>query len=77
MSAWALWALAMLGIAGTIWLHHLLHRASRPELVKADPLLFVALVSAATVGLVLARADRVTRWAGFSWPSLYSSARTG
>ncbi len=55
MSAWALWALAMLGIAGTIWLHHLLHRAGRPDLMTLDPLLVVALVSAATVGLVLAR----------------------
>jgi len=53
--AWALWALAMLGIAGTIWLDHLLHVAGRPELTTLDPLLFVALVSAATVGLVLAR----------------------
>ena len=54
MSAWALWALAMLGIAGTIWLHHLLRRAGRPELMTLDPFLFVALVSAATVGMVLA-----------------------
>lgn len=53
MSAWALWALAMLGIAATIWLHHLLRRAGRPDLMTLDPLLVVAHVSAATVGLVL------------------------
>ncbi|MGI8521081.1 MAG: hypothetical protein ACR2MC_10870 [Actinomycetota bacterium] len=54
-SAWALWVLAMLGIAATIWLDHSLHVAGRPELMTLAPLLIVALMSAATVGLVLAR----------------------
>ncbi|HZJ52083.1 MAG TPA: hypothetical protein VFF07_14875 [Actinomycetota bacterium] len=53
--AWALWALAMLGIAATVWLHHLLRRAGRPDLMTPDILLFGALMTAATVGLVLAR----------------------
>src|SRR5215204_4263472 len=39
VAAWALWALAILGTAATFWL---------------DPLLVVAMVSAATVGAVLA-----------------------
>jgi hypothetical protein len=52
--AWALWASAVLGQAGTFWLHRLLVQAGRPELMTLDPLLFVAMVSAATVGAVLA-----------------------
>ncbi|MDQ3660811.1 MAG: hypothetical protein M3454_07100, partial [Actinomycetota bacterium] len=54
-SAWALWALAMLGITATVWLYYLLRRAGRPDLMTLEPLLFVALMSAATAGMVLAR----------------------
>jgi len=43
----------MLGIAATVWLHYSLRRAGRPDLMTLDPLLVVAHVSAATVGLVL------------------------
>jgi hypothetical protein len=51
-AAWALWALAILGMAATFWLHQLLVQAGRP--MTLDPLLVVAMVSAATVGAVLA-----------------------
>jgi hypothetical protein len=55
--AWALWALAMLGIAAIVRFDQLLRQAGRVDLVQlnasAVPFL-VALVSAATVGAVLA-----------------------
>jgi hypothetical protein len=49
-----LWALALLGLAGTFWLHRLLVQAGRPELMTFDPLLSVACTGAVTVGAVLA-----------------------
>jgi hypothetical protein len=57
MAAWVLWALAMLGIPVTAWLDQLSRQAGRPDLVQLvtdsmPPVL--ALVSAATVGAVLA-----------------------
>src|SRR5512132_228406 len=52
--AWALWALALLTLAAFYWVHRLLLQAGRPDLVSADALLVLALVSAATVGAVLA-----------------------
>jgi tellurite resistance protein TehA-like permease len=58
VAAWALWALAMLGVAAVAWLDQLTRRAGRPELAQLTlgaylgPVL--ALVSAATVGAVLA-----------------------
>jgi hypothetical protein len=55
--AWALWALAMLGIVAVLWFDHLLRQAGRADLVQlnasAVPFL-LALVSAPTVGAVLA-----------------------
>jgi hypothetical protein len=55
--AWALWALAMLGIAAVLWFDHLLRQAGRGDLVQLNasalPWL-LALVSAPTVGAVLA-----------------------
>ena len=55
--AWALWALAMLGIAAVLWFDHLLRQAGRADLVQVNasglPWL-LALVSAPTVGAVLA-----------------------
>jgi hypothetical protein len=55
--AWALWALALLGIAAIVWFDHLLRQAGRVDLVQlnasAVPFL-LALVSAPTVGAVLA-----------------------
>jgi hypothetical protein len=54
VAAWTLWALAMLGQGATFWVHGLLVQAGRPELMTLDPLLFAAMVSAATVGAVLA-----------------------
>jgi hypothetical protein len=55
--AWALWALAILGLAVIAWLDHLVRQAGRPDLAQlsaggAAPVL--AVVSAATVGAVLA-----------------------
>jgi hypothetical protein len=55
--AWALWTLAMLGFLPVGWIDHLLREAGRPDLVSLDaatvPYL-LALVSAATVGAVVA-----------------------
>src|SRR6266540_240853 len=52
--AWALWALSMLALATVPWLDHLLRQAGRPDLVQLDARPAVAMVSAATVGAVLA-----------------------
>jgi hypothetical protein len=55
--AWALWALAMLGIAAGLWFDHLLGQAGRADLAQVNASDFswlLALVSAATVGVVLA-----------------------
>jgi hypothetical protein len=55
--AWALWVLVLLGLAVALWLDHLLRQAGRPDLVStdADAVPYVlALVSAATVGAVVA-----------------------
>jgi hypothetical protein len=56
--AWGLWALAMLGLAVVPWMDSLLRQAGRPELVVLVPGSVVgpvlSLVSAATVGAVLA-----------------------
>ncbi|HEX3213130.1 MAG TPA: hypothetical protein VH016_11225 [Actinomycetota bacterium] len=54
---WAVWALTLLGLVATWWIDGLLHEAGRGELaafsVSSIPLV-VAVVSAATVGAVLA-----------------------
>jgi hypothetical protein len=55
--AWALWALALAGLAATPWFDHLLRGAQRPDLtqVHADTVPYLlAIVVAATVGAVLA-----------------------
>jgi acetyl esterase/lipase len=56
--AWGLWALAMLGLAVVPWLDSLLRQAGRPDLVVFVPGSVVgpvvAMLSAATVGAVLA-----------------------
>jgi hypothetical protein len=56
--AWALWALAVLGLATLPWFDHLLRRGDRPDLVQLNasgvPFLLTT-VSAATMGAVLAR----------------------
>src|SRR6266508_3017007 len=56
--AWALWALAMLGLPVTAWLDHLSRQAGRPDLAQLSGGTVVApvvgLLSAATVGAVLA-----------------------
>jgi len=52
--AWALWALALLGLAVIAWLDHLLRQAGRPDLTQLAALPVFALVSAATVGVVVA-----------------------
>jgi hypothetical protein len=53
--AWALWALAMLGILATLWLDHLLRQTSRADLSPLEEagILLVALLSAATVGALV------------------------
>jgi len=55
--AWALWGLAVLGIAAVLWFDHLLRQAGRADLVQlnasAVPFL-LAIVTAPTVGAVLA-----------------------
>jgi hypothetical protein len=55
--AWTLWALAMGGLPVIAWLDHLLRQAGRPELAPLTPdsaVYVLGLVSAATVGAVLA-----------------------
>src|SRR6266542_4424903 len=54
---WALWALALLGIPAVAWSDHLLRQAGRPDLVQLTPgavPAVLAVLSAATVGAVLA-----------------------
>src|SRR5215213_7687459 len=55
--AWAVWALAMLGLAAAAWLDHLVRQAGSPAaawlLQPAIVPLLVAAVSAATVGALL------------------------
>jgi hypothetical protein len=57
VAAWALWTLAVLGVASIPWFDHLLRRDGRPDLTQLNastvPLVVAALV-AATVGAVLA-----------------------
>jgi len=55
--AWALWALAMLGIVASLWFDHLLRQTGRADLVQPNAIglaWLLALVSAPTVGAVLA-----------------------
>jgi hypothetical protein len=56
--AWALWGLAMLGLAAAAWFDHLLGQAGRPELVQLTGgdgiILVLAAVSAASSGAILA-----------------------
>jgi hypothetical protein len=58
VAAWALWALTMLGLPMTAWLDQLSRQAGRPDLAQLSGATVVgpvlALVSAATVGAVLA-----------------------
>jgi hypothetical protein len=59
--AWALWALAILGLAVVVWLDQLLRQAGRPELVVLIPTAIAPVlgaVSVATVGAVLASRRR-------------------
>jgi hypothetical protein len=65
--AWALWALAMLGLAVGAWFDHLLRRAGRPDLGTLTTFAIpptLACVSASTVGAVLAsrRARHPVGW---------------
>jgi MFS family permease len=57
VAAWALWALALLGLASVPWFDHLARQAGRPDLAQLNastiPYL-MAIVVAATVGAVLA-----------------------
>jgi hypothetical protein len=53
--AWALWALAILGLLVTAWLDHLLRQAGRPDLAQdtAGVEAVLVVLSATTVGAVL------------------------
>jgi hypothetical protein len=66
--AWALWALVVLGLAASFWLEVLLRRAGRVDPLDTAVGPVVAMVSAATVGAVLA-GGHATRSAGCCWPS--------
>jgi hypothetical protein len=65
---WALWALTLLGLAGTAWVDRLLHQAGLSELASVlstgSVTSAVAAVSAATVGAVVAgrRPDHRVGW---------------
>jgi hypothetical protein len=52
--AWALWALVVLGLAASMWLEVLLRRAGRGDPLDTAVGPIVAMVSAATIGAVLA-----------------------
>ena len=55
--AWALWALAMLGLAVLVWLDQLLRKTAQPELVVLTPTALAPVlgaVSVATVGALVA-----------------------
>jgi hypothetical protein len=54
VAAWTPWALAMAGCLVIPWLDRLLRQAGRPDLVQWDTRPGVAVVSAATIGAVLA-----------------------
>src|SRR5215207_6940381 len=54
VAAWALWALVMLGLAASLWLEVLLRRAGRADPLDTAVGPTVAMVSAATVGAILA-----------------------
>jgi hypothetical protein len=65
--AWALWALAILGLLVTAWLDHLLRQAGRPDLAQEtalDGTAVLVVLSATTVGAVLAsrRPDHPVGW---------------
>jgi hypothetical protein len=55
--AWALWALAMVGLAVLVWLDQLLRQTAQPELVVLTPTALAPVlgaVSVATVGALVA-----------------------
>jgi hypothetical protein len=57
VAAWALWALALLGLGSVPWFDHLARHAERPELTQLNASVIpylLAIVVAATVGAVLA-----------------------
>src|SRR5919197_5763135 len=65
--AWALWALAILGLLVTAWLDHLLRQAGRPDLAQEtalDGTAVLVVLSATTVGAVLGnrRPDHPVGW---------------
>jgi hypothetical protein len=77
--AWALWVLALLGLLATAWLDRLLRLAGRPELASlpaAIPLM-VAMVTATTVGAVLAarRPRHPVGWLLLARPGSLPAAR--
>jgi hypothetical protein len=69
--AWSLWALTMLGVPVIAWLNQLSRQAGRPDLAQLTLGAFVgpvlSLVSATTVGAVLASRRPATRSAGCCW----------
>ena len=70
--AWALWALAMLGLAAVPWLDRLTSQAGRPDLAQFSGAALAAVLghlSAATVGRCWPAVGPATRWAGCCWRS--------
>lgn len=49
--AWALWALAMLGLAVLVWLDQLLRQTAQPELVVLTPTALAPVLGAVSVGV--------------------------
>jgi hypothetical protein len=69
--AWMLWASAMFGLPMIGWLDRLLRQADRPDLAPLTPdaaAYVLGLVSAATVGAILASRRPATRWGGCCSP---------
>ena len=70
--AWALWALAMLGLAAVPWMDRLTSRAGRPDLTGWQGPLLVAVLghlTATTVGALVASRRPATQSAGCCWAS--------
>ena len=76
--AWALWTLAVLGLAATAWLDQLLRQAGRPELAQlrgGGVAVVLSAASAATAGAVLAsRRPRHPSAGCWSWACRWPGA---
>jgi hypothetical protein len=69
--AWALWGLVLLAVPTIAWWDHRLRQVGRPELAplgESGVPYLLGMVSAATVGVVVASRRPATRWSGCCWP---------